>query len=87
MYFGLLKTINFYLNESPYYFTGTISTNQTVVYSSSQPITLVVTATDHGTPPLLTVVPVVIRVMDINNNAPEFAPIVDRLVYCILVFI
>lgn len=62
-------------------FPGTVYTNKTVVYTSSQPLHLVVTATDHGSPQQLTVVPVVVHVIDINNNAPEFVPILDRCVY------
>lgn len=52
---------------------GAISTNQTIEFNPAQPvIQLVVTATDHGTPPLSSVVAVRIEITDINNNAPEF---------------
>ena len=55
------------------YVTGTIYTNRTVVFNPSQPtIHLVVTAKDHGTPALSTVVPVRVQVIDVNDHAPEF---------------
>ncbi|XP_022092788.1 protocadherin-16-like [Acanthaster planci] len=53
--------------------TGAITTNQTINFNPAQPIIqLVVTATDHGIPPLSSVVAVRVQVLDINNNAPTF---------------
>ncbi|XP_038055209.1 protein dachsous-like [Patiria miniata] len=53
--------------------TGAITTNQTINFNPAQPIIqLVVTATDHGNPPLSSVVAVRVQVLDVNNNAPAF---------------
>ncbi|XP_071787614.1 protein dachsous-like [Asterias amurensis] len=53
--------------------TGAIRTNQTIEFNLAQPvIQLVVTATDHGNPPLSSVVAVRVQVLDVNNNAPAF---------------
>ncbi|XP_033119933.1 protocadherin-23-like isoform X2 [Anneissia japonica] len=66
---GVAPILGFYVDP----ITGTIYTNQTIDYNPSQPvIQLVITATDHGNPPLSAVVAVRIQVTDVNNNSPNF---------------
>ncbi|XP_071949334.1 protein dachsous-like [Antedon mediterranea] len=66
---GVAPVLGFYIDP----ITGTIFTNQTIDYNPSQPvIQLVITARDHGDPPLSAVVAVRIQVTDVNNNSPDF---------------
>ncbi|XP_077984698.1 protein dachsous-like [Glandiceps talaboti] len=59
----------FYINPE----TGTIYTNGTVYFNHNQPtVQLLVSATDHGTPTLSSLVAVRIEVIDVNDNAPVF---------------
>lgn len=54
--------------------TGSIYTEQVIQYNAAQPtIQLVITATDQGTPSLSQVVAVRIKVLDVNNNEPNFS--------------
>ena len=52
--------------------TGLITLNQTLDHETKAAYGLVVTATDHGTPPLTSSVDVIVTVNDVNDNPPSF---------------
>ena len=52
--------------------TGAIQLRRSLDFERQQSHTLTVRATDRGTPPLSTDTRVIIRVLDSNDNAPEF---------------
>lgn len=58
----------FNMNEK----TGEITLNQTLDHETKASHPLVVTATDHGSPPLTSSVDVMVTVTDVNDNAPLF---------------
>lgn len=59
-----------------FFFSGTIYTNKSLAFDPRQhTIQLIVTAVDKGQPPLKAVAAVHIQVVDVNNNAPNFANI------------
>lgn len=52
--------------------TGLITLNRTLDHETKAAYGLVVTATDHGTPPLTSSVDVIVTVNDVNDNPPSF---------------
>ncbi len=52
--------------------TGNITLSNIIDYEQSNVFNLTVTATDRGVPPLTSFVTVIVRVEDINDNAPVF---------------
>lgn len=53
--------------------TGKITLNQTLDHEKKSSYALVVTARDHGSPPLTSSVNVMVIVNDVNDNPPSFA--------------
>ena len=52
--------------------SGLITLNQNIDHETKASYQLVVTATDHGTPPLTSSVDVTVMVNDVNDNPPSF---------------
>lgn len=52
--------------------SGLITLNQTLDHETKSSYQLVVTATDHGKPPLMSSVDVTVMVNDVNDNPPSF---------------
>ncbi|KAJ7336049.1 hypothetical protein OS493_013424 [Desmophyllum pertusum] len=52
--------------------SGLITLNQTLDHETKSSYALVVTASDHGTPPLSSSVDVMVIVNDVNDNPPKF---------------
>ncbi|XP_078600673.1 protocadherin Fat 4-like [Branchiostoma floridae x Branchiostoma japonicum] len=55
-------------------YTGKLYLAKALDYESTNVYRLNITASDHGTPPLSTVIPFAINVLDSNDNPPTFPP-------------
>ncbi|XP_078241753.1 protocadherin Fat 2 isoform X1 [Pogona vitticeps] len=67
--------------------TGEITTTQPLDYEASHEFHIKVCATDHGVPPLSSEALVIVSVLDINDNPPEFSQLhyqanVSEMVTC-----
>ncbi|XP_016409125.1 protocadherin Fat 2 [Sinocyclocheilus rhinocerous] len=53
--------------------SGILATSQVLDYETSQQFTLKVKATDKGTPPLSDEAQIIVNVIDVNDNPPDFS--------------